>query len=172
MAAWTYIPVGVTIWNCVIGTHFPTSMYLPHSLSIPLTSAPSLPQTSGLVPPLLELGCQASYPPCKKCRKFFHYAFLKGLGIALMGSCESILEVFSCIQISIGSAIGKLCMQKTYGHRPHLNEHRNFLHLGMCPEYCAFSFHLETCQKTTPPFLVSVRIASSASTALTMTMLT
>ena len=28
------------------------------------------------------------------------------------GLCESILEVLSCIQISIGSALSKLCMQK------------------------------------------------------------
>ena len=51
------------------------------------------------------------------------------------------------MQISIGSALSKSCMQKqAYGHRPQFTEHRN-LHLGMLLEYHAFSLHLGMCQE-------------------------
>ena len=37
------------------------------------------------------------------------------------------MEMLSCIQISIRSALGKLCMQKkAYSRRPRLNKHCNF----------------------------------------------
>ena len=81
-----------------------------------------------------------------------------------MGSSRLNTGSASCMQISIGSALSKSCMQKqAYGHRPRATKHRNFssgnvsglLHLQL-----VFDEHV---QKTTPSFLVSViRIVLSA----------
>ena len=103
----------------------------------------------------VRLGCEAAYPLHKAC-KFF----TKGVRNHSYG-------------VFVNQYVGHACRRRPYCRRTCLHEHCNFAsgNVSGVP-HLQFASTWEVVKKTTPSFLISVKIASSVSTVLTTTMLT